>query len=185
LRFESGGSFEKGLYTNGPELLVAGSGVSIEEIGLASLHALKYRPAHFRKRGKRLMESIVLAFMDGKVNVGKRMRHFVEADILTIRIIGEFPDKVGPGKVDTIIADMSFEGYVVRAVAVFVLNNIDSFEIIQLKMIQPEGQLHSRSADKQWHRLFTPDIDIFKIFTFYEQKYPAKETGAAFSGEAL
>src|ERR1700744_3806480 len=130
------------------------------------------------------MKGIVAAFAHGKVDIRERMGHFMEADILPVGVIGEFPEKVSPGQIDALFADVSFERHIVETVAVFVLYNINGLEIVQLKMIEAEGELYSGGADEQGHSFFPLDIDIFEVFPFDEQEYPPEEAVPAFHVEA-
>src|ERR1700748_2383077 len=175
LAFERGGTFKKSIDTDGPELLVIRGGIGSEEVILAGLHTVEYRSCDSRKILEMVVERLIPAFLYGKVDVTKGVGHFVEADVLSVGIVGEFADEVGPGEVDPFFADMPFEWRIIESVAVFILENIDGPEKIELKMFQAESQLYGGGADKQGHAFFRPDINIFKIFKLHKYQYTTQE----------
>jgi hypothetical protein len=174
------GTLEKGLDTDSPELLVVGCGIGIQEIGLAGLHTFEDRPGDGRKFSEMIMKDLVAAFPDRKIHVGERMRHFVEAYILSIGIIGEFPEKMGPGKIDAVFAHMTFEGCFVQSIAVSVFQDMDSPEIVEQVMFQAIGQLYGRGAYEQGHAFIGLDIDILEGLDPDKMLYACQK--AVFSG---
>ena len=94
---EGHGALEEGFYGNGPKFLVAGGGIGVEEVGLAGLHAFEDGPGDGGKLMKIVVKGFIAAFLDRKIDIGKRVCHFVKPNVLAIRIIGELLHKMVPG----------------------------------------------------------------------------------------
>src|ERR1700722_6551942 len=100
------------------------------------------------------------------------MRHLMETDVLSIRIVGEFPEEMRPGKVDAVFADMAFERHLVRPVTVFIPEDADGPKIVEEIVFQSEGELYGGGADEQGHSFFGFDIDIIKFLDLDEMQEP-------------
>ena len=94
---EGGGAFEEGFDGNGPEFLVAGSRIRVEEVGLTGLHAFEDGPGNGGKFMKIIVKGFIAAFLDREIDIGKRVGHLVKPNVLAVRIISELPDKMVPG----------------------------------------------------------------------------------------
>src|ERR1041385_5488848 len=125
------GALEKGLYADGPEFLVISGGIGIQEIGLSCLHTFEDRAGHFRKIRELIMESVILALLHREIDISKRMGHLMQTDILPIGIIGELPDKVSPGKVDAVFADMTFKRHIIQPKAIILPQYINGLKVVQ------------------------------------------------------
>ena len=79
--------FEKGLDANGPEFLVIGSGIGIEEVSFAGSHPFEDRSGNGREFRKMIVKGYIPAFPDRKIHVGERMSHLMEAYILSVWVI--------------------------------------------------------------------------------------------------
>ena len=164
-------AFEEGFYANGPKFLVIGGRIGVEQIGLPRLHAFEDGAGDAGEFAEIVMKGLVAAMLDGEIDVGKGVRHFVETDVLSIRIVGEFPEEMGPGQIDTVFADMPFERHLIRPVTVFVPEDADGPEIVEEIVFQSKGELYGGGADKQGHAFFGLDIDIIKFLDLDEMQH--------------
>lgn len=121
LAFEGRRAFEEGFDTDGPKLLIIGCGIGVEEGAFTGLHAFENGAGHGREFGEPIVKGVVAAVLDREIDVGERMGHLVESDVLAIGVVGELTDKMGPGEIDAILADMAFEGHIIESVAVLIL----------------------------------------------------------------
>ena len=172
LSSETGGAFEEGFYANSPKFLVIGGRIGVEQIGLPRLHAFEDGSGYAGEFTEIVMKGLVAAMLDGEIDVGKGVRHFVETDVLSIRIVGEFPEEMRPGQIDTVFADMSFERHLIRPVTVFVPEDADGPEIVEEIVFQSKSELYGGGADKQGHAFFGFDIDIIKFLDLDEMQDP-------------
>ena len=131
-----------------------------------------------------IMKGIIAAVPDRKIHVGECMGHLVETDILAVGVIGEFPEKMGPGEIDTVLADMAFERGVVEAKAVSVLYYVDGLEEVEQEMFEPEGELYGGCADQQRHALIGFDVDILEFLRLHKGVCAVKETFAGRGSQA-
>src|SRR6185437_15950871 len=71
------GPFEKGLDADGPELLVVGTGIRVQNGGFTSLHPFVYWSGDQREIPEPVVKGLVAAFLDREVHVSERMCHFM------------------------------------------------------------------------------------------------------------
>jgi len=143
------------------------------------LHSFKDGPGDCREFAEMIMKPIVAAFLDREVDIGKCVCHLVKSDILSVGVIGVFPEKMIPGKIDAVFGDMTFEGLVVEAIPVPVFQDMDGPEMVEEIVPEAEGKLHCGSADQQWHDLHRFDVDVFELFYLHKDQYPLQKAPTA------
>src|ERR1700761_7599838 len=83
---------------------------------------------------------------------------------------------MSPGKVNAICAHMTFEGCLVQPITIPILEDMNSFEIIEQIVFQAIGKLYGGGAYKQGHGFVGFDVDIIKGLDFDKMLYPRQET---------
>src|ERR1700755_1207145 len=91
-------TLEKILHANGPELLVIGSRIGTQEAHLSLPHLVKNASPGPGKLFETLLEILVAAIIGHKIDIAERMRHFMQAHIVAIGIVGKSPEEIVPRK---------------------------------------------------------------------------------------